>query len=136
VHAAATVEAESTSARILCRGARIGAAALVTRPEWYTTAEYGWGDRRLWEHEGVRGDRRLLAVATVAAIVAAPAIVLQALCVGRSCERSTAASAGTPFCTLPGTVREGIAAGYRDGRSPDVLAVTAEGSPVGGPGGP
>jgi hypothetical protein len=79
------------------------------------------------------GDRRLLAVATVAAIVAAPAIVLQTLCIGRSCQRSTAAAARAPFCTLPASVREGIAAGYRDGRSPDVLAVTTGSAPVAGP---
>jgi hypothetical protein len=78
------------------------------------------------------GDRRLLAVATVAAIVAAPAIVLQTLCIGRSCQRSTAAAARVPFCTLPAPVRQGIAAGYRDGRSPDVLAVTTGGARVAG----
>lgn len=81
----------------------------------------------------MRGDRRLLAIATVAAAVAAPAVVLQVLCVGRSCERTGAVSARVPFCPLPASIRQGLAAGYRDARSPDVLAVTTEGGRIVGP---
>ena len=88
----------------------------------------------LWEHERMPGDRRLPAVVAAAVIIAAPALMLRLLCVGRSCERRTAASAPAPFCSLPPDVRAGIAAGYRDGRSPDLLAVTSAGVRVAGPG--
>lgn len=61
------------------------------------------------------------------AIVAAPAAVLRVLCIGPSCDKETQATARTPFCSLPPAVRAGIAAGYREGRSPDVLGVTRAG---------
>jgi hypothetical protein len=66
--------------------------------------------------------RRATILLMVAAIVAVPSIVLQATCPGDSCARS--GSVRTPFCTLPEDLRTKIAAGYREGRSPDVLAVT------------
>ncbi|HEX6580666.1 MAG TPA: hypothetical protein VF195_07330 [Actinomycetota bacterium] len=66
--------------------------------------------------------RRAAILLVVAAIVAAPGIVLQATCPGDSCARS--GPARTPFCSLPEELRTRIAAGYREGRSPDVLAVT------------
>src|SRR5688572_2063207 len=66
--------------------------------------------------------RRATILLVVAAIVAAPSIVLQATCPGRSCARS--GPARTPFCSLPEDLRTKIAAGYREGRSPDVLGVT------------
>jgi hypothetical protein len=68
--------------------------------------------------------RRTLTVVMVAAAVAVPAAVLRALCVGRSCERAAAPAARIPFCSLPAGVRDALAAGFRDGRSPDILAVT------------
>ena len=58
----------------------------------------------------------------LAAVVAAPGIVLQAACPGDSCARS--GPVRIPFCSLPEELRNEIAAGYREGRSPDVLAVT------------
>jgi hypothetical protein len=78
-------------------------------------------------------DRRLLAVGLAAGLVAAPAAVLQALCVGRSCERTRAATPEAPFCSLPASLRAGIAAGYRDARSPDLLAVAAQEPGIAGP---
>jgi hypothetical protein len=66
--------------------------------------------------------RRAAILLVVAAIVAAPSIVLQATCPGESCARS--GPVRTPFCSLPEDLRTRIAAGYREGRSPDVLAVT------------
>jgi hypothetical protein len=69
--------------------------------------------------------RRTLLVLGVAAILAAPAVVLRALCAGSACDRPTAASARVPFCSLPPVLREQLEAGFRDGRSPDLLAVTA-----------
>ncbi len=66
--------------------------------------------------------RRATILLVVAAIVAVPSIVLQATCPGDSCARS--GPVRTPFCSLPEDLRAKIAAGYREGRSPDVLAVT------------
>ncbi len=65
----------------------------------------------------------------VLAAAAVPAGVLRALCVGNACDRSDAEPAPIPFCSLPRDLRGLIAAGYREGRSPDVLAVAA-GTPV------
>jgi hypothetical protein len=82
--------------------------------------------------------RRLLTLLVVLAGVAIPAGVLQALCVGRSCDEAEAPAARVPFCTLPATIREAIAAGYREERSPDVLGVantTPIFTEVGGTGG-
>ena len=60
-----------------------------------------------------------------AALVAAPAAVLRGLCAGRSCERAARAAAETPFCSLPDATRRLVAAGFRTGRSADVVGVTA-----------
>jgi hypothetical protein len=81
----------------------------------------------------MRADRRLLGVTFVAVLVAAPAVALQAMCVGRSCQRTRSPAAEAPFCSLPATTRAAVAAGYRDGRSPDLLAVTADEPGVTGP---
>jgi Type I phosphodiesterase / nucleotide pyrophosphatase len=69
---------------------------------------------------------RTLLVVLVTAAIAAPAVVLRALCLGRSCQRPIAASAEVPFCSLPEPLRAQIEAGFRDGRSPEVLTVTAD----------
>lgn len=74
---------------------------------------------------GVSG-RRLLVLLIVLAAVALPAGVLRALCVGNACEDSTDAQARIPFCSLPADLRERIANGFREGRSPDVLAVARD----------
>jgi len=68
--------------------------------------------------------RRAALVLGVAAALAAPAVVLRALCAGSACERPTAASTRVPFCSLPPGLRAQLEAGFRDGRSPDLLAVT------------
>jgi hypothetical protein len=68
--------------------------------------------------------RRTLLVFGVAATVAAPAVVLRGLCVGSACDRPTAASARVPFCSLPESLRAQLEAGFRDGRSPDLMGVT------------
>lgn len=66
--------------------------------------------------------RRLLVLLTILAVAALPAGILRALCVGNACpEQRTPAR--VPFCGLPADLRSAIAAGFRDGRSPDVLAV-------------
>lgn len=69
--------------------------------------------------------RRLAALLIVLALVGAPALVLRLFCVGRSCNDRQAAAAEVPFCPLPSDVRTSIAAGFRSGRSPDVMATTA-----------
>jgi hypothetical protein len=79
----------------------------------------------------VSTDRRTLVVVLVALAVAAPAAALRAMCVGGSCRRAEPAEARIPFCSLPGEVRGLIAAGFRDGRGPHVMAVAGD-TPVGG----
>ncbi|MEA2558157.1 MAG: hypothetical protein QOG88_1695, partial [Actinomycetota bacterium] len=66
----------------------------------------------------------------MSALVAAPAVVLRAACVGKTCGSPDAARARVPFCPLPDRLKSLISAGYRDKRSPDVLAVPA--GPVAG----
>lgn len=68
--------------------------------------------------------RRLLLLVAVLAALGAPAALLQVACIGRSCDRGPASPARVPFCGLPEGLRRDIVAGYREGRSPDVLAVT------------
>ncbi|HWL65957.1 MAG TPA: hypothetical protein VNP73_08285 [Actinomycetota bacterium] len=69
-------------------------------------------------------DRRVVSILALLALIAIPAAVLRVLCLGRACEEERTRAAQVPFCSLPASVRDRIAAGYRDGRSPDVLAVT------------
>jgi hypothetical protein len=66
--------------------------------------------------------RRLLALLVVLAAIAIPAGVLHAMCVGRSCDEPEPGPR-VPFCTLPDALRQDIANGYREDRSPDVLGV-------------
>jgi hypothetical protein len=74
---------------------------------------------------------RTLVLLLALAVVGAPAIVLRGLCVGRSCDRPAQAQPEIPFCSLPGQIRGLIAAGYRDGRSPDVMGVAEAGVTLG-----
>jgi hypothetical protein len=67
--------------------------------------------------------RRLLTLLVVLAAIGLPAGILQALCVGRSCDSDGDAAPRVPFCPLPEVLRDLIANGYREGRSPDVLGV-------------
>ena len=69
--------------------------------------------------------RRLSTLLLVLALVGAPAVVLRVFCVGNSCDAgSTEARSAVPFCPLPESLRRAIAAGFREGRSPDVMAAT------------
>jgi len=70
--------------------------------------------------------RRLLVLLVLLAAIGLPAGVLQAFCVGRSCDAATNGSPRVPFCPLDATLRELIANGYRDGRSADVLGVSGD----------
>ena len=70
-------------------------------------------------------DRRLLAVVVGALVLGAPAGVLSALCTGRACARPEPETP-VPFCSLPRDLRDLIAAGFRDARSPHVLAVAGD----------
>lgn len=65
----------------------------------------------------------------VLAAVGIPAAVLTATCAGRSCDASSGETVRVPFCPLPAALKTGIANGFREGRSPDVLGVAA-GTPV------
>jgi len=75
--------------------------------------------------------RRLLVLLLVLAAIGIPAGVLRAACAGNSCV-SAGGEARVPFCPLPQDLKADIAAGYREGRSPDVLAVTRTDSVYGG----
>ena len=81
-------------------------------------------------------DRRQAALVLAMLVIGLPAGILRLRCAGNACAavRGDEASA-VPFCSLPGELRRLIAAGFRDGRSPDVLAVT-EGAIVEGGAGP
>jgi hypothetical protein len=70
--------------------------------------------------------RRLATLLLVLALVGAPAVVLRLFCVGSSCDAGSAETQATvPFCPLPEALRRAIVAGFREGRSPDVMAATA-----------
>jgi hypothetical protein len=73
--------------------------------------------------------RRVLILLVVLAIVALPAGVLHAVCAGKSCDAGADEVARTPFCPLPAALKTAIVNGFREGRSPDVLAV-ADRTPV------
>lgn len=86
------------------------------------------------EAERTRGPelgRRTLVLVVLAVVVGVPALVLRVTCTGGSCGRPRADAGGMPYCSLPGAVRSLIAAGFRDGRSPDVAAVTTRGKIAG-----
>lgn len=70
--------------------------------------------------------RRLTLLVVALALVGAPAVVLTAFCVGESCAQDDGIAAAVPFCPLPTDLRAGIEAGFRQGRSPDVMAATGE----------
>jgi hypothetical protein len=73
--------------------------------------------------------RRLLVMLVVLAAIGIPAAVLTATCAGRSCDALGGETDRVPFCPLPAALKDGIASGFREGRSPDVLGVAA-GTPV------
>ncbi|MFB3737424.1 MAG: hypothetical protein ACE14W_00485 [Candidatus Velamenicoccus archaeovorus] len=77
--------------------------------------------------------RRLAILLGILGLLAVPAGALRAACAARSC-RSEPGPARVPFCPLPPALRADLAAGFREGRSPDVLAVTSGPSIRGGTG--
>ncbi|HVF54458.1 MAG TPA: hypothetical protein VNC78_12755 [Actinomycetota bacterium] len=79
----------------------------------------------------LRGGRTTTAV-LILTLIAAPAAALRVFCVGGACDESSAAGPSIPFCSLPEPVRRGITAGFYEGRSPDILAVTRSGVVVRG----
>jgi hypothetical protein len=71
-------------------------------------------------------DRRVIVALLVIALILAPAAVLRAVCAGHSCDEPDEGSANVPFCSLADARRERIVAGFREGRSPDILTVPNE----------
>ncbi len=69
---------------------------------------------------------RALKLLIVLLIAAAPAVALRAVCEGRACDESEEASADAPFCSLSADIRNLIERGFREGRAPDILGVTAD----------
>ena len=74
--------------------------------------------------DDVASGRRLTMLVVALALVGAPAIALRAFCVGQSCAQDGEVATAVPFCSLPADLRAEIEAGYRQGRSPDVMATT------------
>lgn len=68
--------------------------------------------------------RRLITLVVALALVGAPAIALRAFCAGKSCAQEGEVATAVPFCPLPADLRTQIEAGFREGRSPDVMAAT------------
>jgi hypothetical protein len=60
----------------------------------------------------------------VAGVIALAGGILRFSCAGHSCDEADGAETRVPFCSLPENVRREVAAGFRDGRSPDLLAVS------------
>ena len=73
-----------------------------------------------------------MALLAAATLVLVPAIALRLGCVGKTCATAGGHPAAVPFCPLPGALKEQIEAGYRSGRSPDVLGVTGPVPVLGG----
>jgi hypothetical protein len=68
--------------------------------------------------------RRLITLLTIVGLLALPAVVARAFCLGNSCQTTSTATARVPFCPLPDAIKKEIAAGYYAGRSPDVMTIT------------
>jgi hypothetical protein len=73
---------------------------------------------------GAVSARRLIVLLAALVAIGMPAVLLQVLCVGSSCDAEISEPPRAPFCPLPETIKELIANGYREGRSADVLGVT------------
>jgi hypothetical protein len=74
---------------------------------------------------GAAGTRTIVLLIALAAL-ALPALLLHIACVGNSCEQVEARVSDAPFCSLEESLRNRIVAGYREGRSPDVMAVARD----------
>lgn len=70
-------------------------------------------------------ERRLVSLLLLLAVIGTPALGLRLLCAGRSCDQPISSTATIPFCSLPAELRELVANGSREGRSPGVLAVAS-----------
>jgi hypothetical protein len=79
-------------------------------------------------------DRRTLLLLAILGLLGAPAGALRAACVGQSCHTREQPARKIPFCSLPPETRSLVAAGFREERSPDVLALTGPDRVVGGTG--
>jgi len=75
-----------------------------------------------------------MALLVVISVLGLPAVLLRLLCVGHSCDEETAAASEVPFCSLDSELRSRITAGFREGRSPEVLAVARRAAIAGGTG--
>ena len=76
----------------------------------------------------------MMVLLVVIGVLGLPAVLLRLLCVGHSCDEETAAASEVPFCSLDSELRSRITAGFREGRSPEVLAVARRAAIVGGTG--
>lgn len=65
---------------------------------------------------------RALPALLVIGLIAAPAVVMRIACVGHACDAVANTGRSVPFCGLPEALRAEIAAGFYEGRSPEVLA--------------
>ncbi|MDP9223901.1 MAG: hypothetical protein M3P18_08595 [Actinomycetota bacterium] len=67
---------------------------------------------------------KLVALFIAALAITAPAAVLRGICAANACRPVANAATKVPFCSLAPDVKRRIVKGYRDGRSPDLLAIT------------
>jgi len=82
------------------------------------------------DRPGSQAPARVKILLLAAVLIGVPGAVLRSSCVG-GCATAEATPARVPFCSLPGPLRAKIAAGFRDGRSPDILAVSGRTAVVG-----
>lgn len=68
--------------------------------------------------------RRVVVLLVVVALVGLPGIALTSFCVGSACAATSESVSTVPFCSLRAPLRSAIVRGFRDGRSPNVVAVT------------
>jgi hypothetical protein len=76
--------------------------------------------------------RRLVTLLVICAAIGIPAVALRAACAGKTCSSGGGPEARIPFCPLPDALKADLAAGFREGRSPDVFAVTSGATVRGG----
>ena len=91
----------------------------------------GVSSRNLRDFESPEGEplsrvrrSRTISLLAVAGAVALLGGILRISCAGRSCDEADGAESEVPFCSLEAGLRRDIVTGFRDGRSPDLLAVT------------
>jgi hypothetical protein len=76
----------------------------------------------------------MMALLLAIGVIGLPAVLLRFLCVGHSCDEEVAAASEVPFCSLEPALRSRIGAGFREERSPEVLAVAQRADIAGGTG--